>query len=89
MKNKLSDLNNHLFAQIERLGDEDLSAEQIDMEAKRGEAMVGVADQIIKGAELQFKAASLLANHGYKFDDHLASIGSVQRPAISYDGSKE
>ena len=87
MKNKLSDLNDHLFMQIERLGDEDLSAEQIDMEAKRGEAMVGVADQIIKGAELQFKAASLLANHGYKFDGHLTSLGNVERKEISYDGS--
>ena len=29
MKNKLSDLNNHLFAQLERLSEEDLTAEQI------------------------------------------------------------
>ena len=37
MKNKLSDLNDHLFAQIERLGDEDLSDEQIEKEAKRAD----------------------------------------------------
>lgn len=37
MKNKLSDLNNHLFAQIERLGDEDLTAEQIGQEVERGD----------------------------------------------------
>ena len=89
MKNKLSDLNNHLFAQIERLGDEDLDSEQIDKEAKRGEAIVAVADQIIKNADLQLKAATLLANHGYNFEGHLASLATAVRKAISYDGSDQ
>ena len=90
MKNKLSDLNNHLFAQLERLGDEDLTPEQIDQESTRGEAIVAVADQIVRNADLQFKAASLLAKHGYQFDTHLASIApDAQRKAISYDGSDQ
>ena len=89
MKNKLSDLNNHLFAQIERLGDEDLDAEQIEKEARRAEAITEVADQIIRNADLQFKAASLLATHGYNFEGHLASIAAVERKAISYDGSDQ
>ena len=59
MKNRLSDLNNHLFAQIERLSDEDLTPEKIDQEAKRGEAIVAVADQIIRNASLQIQAAKL------------------------------
>ena len=64
MKNKISDLNNHLFAQLERLSDEDLTAEQIDQEAKRGEAMVAVADQIIRAQTLQIRAAELIAEYG-------------------------
>lgn len=89
MKNKLSDLNNHLFAQIERLGDEDLTTEEIEKEAQRADAIVSVADQIIRNADLQFKAASLLANHGYNFEGHLASIAPAERKAISYDGSDQ
>lgn len=32
-KSKLSDLNDHLFAQLERLGTEDLTVEQIEADA--------------------------------------------------------
>lgn len=64
MKNKLSDLNDYLFAQLERLGEEDLTAEQIELEAKRAEAMVEVADRIVGNAAMQLKAASLLVEHG-------------------------
>ena len=35
MKNKLSDLNDHLFSQLERLSDEALTPEEIEREAKR------------------------------------------------------
>lgn len=63
MKNKLSDLNNHLFAQLERLSDEDLTAEQISQEVERAEAIVSVSDQIVRNADLQLKAVTLLAQH--------------------------
>jgi hypothetical protein len=74
MKNRLSDLNNHLFAQLERLSEEDLTPEQIDQEAKRGAALVSIADQIIRNADLTFKAATLVANHGDRFRPALAAL---------------
>jgi len=74
MKNKLSDLNDHLFAQMERLSDEDLSAEQIEQETKRGDAMVNVADQIIRNAELTFKAATFVATHGDRYRPALSGL---------------
>ena len=64
MKNKLSDLNDHLFAQMERLAEEGLSPEKIDQEAKRGEAMVAVADTIIRNAALQIQAAKIAFDGG-------------------------
>ena len=74
MKNKLTDLNDHLFAQLERLSDEDLSPEQIDHEHKRGEAIVAVADQIIRNAGLQIAAAKIIADRGGDPMAHLSQI---------------
>jgi hypothetical protein len=76
MKNKLSDLNDHLFAQIERLSDESLTAEQIDQESKRGLAIVGIADKIIGNANLQLQAAKIMSEHGY---DPVASLPMLEQ----------
>ncbi len=75
MKNKLSDLNNHLFAQLERLSEEGLTVEQIEAEAKRTDAIVDVSDQILRNADLHLKAAALVATHGERFQDKLPMIG--------------
>jgi hypothetical protein len=80
MKNKLADLNNHLFAQLERLSDEALTPEQIEQESKRGEAIVAIADQIIRNADLSFKAATLVANHGDRFRPVLAGLIAPASP---------
>lgn len=77
MKNKLTDLNDHLFAQLERLSEEDLSQEQIEQECKRADAIVDVSDQILSIANTQLKGATLLANHGDRFAKMLPSIGGT------------
>lgn len=82
MKNKLTDLNDHLFAQIERLSNEDLTAEQIDSEAKRGAAIVAVADQIVRSAELKIKAAKILSDHGLDPSAHLALEEFRKKPPM-------
>lgn len=75
MKNKLGDLNNHLFAQLERLADEGLTPEQIEQEAKRADAIVSLADRVVENAELQLKAAKLFAEHGQQILPMLPQIG--------------
>lgn len=77
MKNKISDLNNHLFAQLERMSDENMTPEQIEQEVKRAEAIVSVADQISRNADLQLKAAKLFAEHGQPVLQHLPMIGKA------------
>ncbi|MGX1196364.1 hypothetical protein [Parvibaculum sp. MBR-TMA-1.3b-4.2] len=64
MKNKLTDLNDHLFAQMERLSDEELTQEQIEQEVKRTEAIVSVSDQIVRNAALHVKVAELQLEYG-------------------------
>jgi hypothetical protein len=75
VKNKLSDLNNHLFAQLERLSEEGMSAEQIDAEVKRADAIVGISEQIVKNADLHLRAANVIANHGDRFRPLLPMLG--------------
>jgi len=62
MKNKLSDLNNHLFAQLERLGDEDLKGDGLAEEINRAKAVSSVAVQIIANGSLVLEAQKLADN---------------------------
>lgn len=83
MKNKLLDLNNHLFAQLERLSDEDLTAEQITLEVRRGDALVSLADSIIRNANLQLKAVKILADHGDRFKGMLPMLENRSDPGAA------
>lgn len=56
MKNKLINLNNHLFAQMERLSDEDLTNEVLVQEISRAKAISSIATQIINNAKLSLDA---------------------------------
>lgn len=66
MNNKLNDLNNHLFAEIERLGDEGLTGEGLVSEIERAKAITGIASQIIANGSLVLKAEEFKREYGYK-----------------------
>ena len=55
MKNTLGDLNNHLFAQLERLGDEDIKGEELQQEINRAKAISDIATQVISNADIYNK----------------------------------
>ncbi|MFB7301697.1 hypothetical protein [Heyndrickxia sporothermodurans] len=56
MRNTLGDLNNHLFAQLERLSDEDIKGEELTEEIKRAESISKIASQVIANGNLVLKA---------------------------------
>lgn len=59
MKNTLGDLNNHLFAQLERLNDEDIKGEALQEEITRAKAVTGIASQIISNADVVLQAKKI------------------------------
>jgi hypothetical protein len=90
MKNKLTDLNNHLFAQLERLGDEQLTAEALQQESARTDAIVKLSEQIVNNANVSLKAAELIAKHGGKnWEGVLPLVDGKPKPAAVQDFSDE
>ncbi|MGH1416874.1 MAG: hypothetical protein ACRBB0_25545 [Pelagimonas sp.] len=74
MKNKLTHLNDHLFAQIERLGDEDLTEDLIASEVKRADAIVAVSDQILTAAKVRLSAAKMVADYGAELKPFVSNL---------------
>jgi len=68
-RNKLSDLNNHLFMQLERLGDEDLKDDELQKEITRAKAITSTAAQIINNASLVLRSQTFLHEYGLLEND--------------------
>lgn len=64
--NKLSDLNNHLFEELERLNDESLTGEALQEERERAKTMATIAQTIINNGELALKAVKHYEEYGRK-----------------------
>lgn len=71
-KNKLVDLNNHLFEELERLNDEELKGEALQEERERAKTMATVAQTIINNGELALKAQKHFDEYGKA--DHIPDM---------------
>ena len=79
MKNKLVDLNNHLFEELERLNDEELKGEELEEERKRAKSIANIAQTIINNGELTLKAVKHYDEFGNKGDmPEILQIGDNQ-----------
>jgi len=59
MRNTLGDLNNHLFAAMERLNDEDKKGDDLKEEIERSKSIAAVATKIIENGNLVLRAKKI------------------------------
>lgn len=69
-KNRLVDLNDHLFEQLEKLNDDELDGEKLDQEIKRANAMTNIAQNIIAVSDIALRAQKMA------HDAHNKAIGT-------------
>lgn len=69
MKNNLSELNNYLFEELERLNDDETldEGDNLDKELKRSKAITSVAGQIVQNAKVILDAKK----HSDMFGDQI------------------
>ena len=73
--NKLTDLTNTLFAQLETLDDRDLTDDELKVELQRSKQMVAISGQILQAGQLALDAE--------KFKD---KVGEVNAPIALLEG---
>lgn len=77
MKNKVTDLNNHLFAALERLGEEDISSEKLELEINRSKAITTVASTIVESNKVTVEAMKIMEKAGADITKSGISILSI------------
>lgn len=79
MKNTLTDLNNYLFEQLERLQDDNLDEAGLEKEIQRSEAVQKVAKTIIDNGQLALQAKKHLDEYGQGENVELPLLGITSK----------
>ena len=64
----LSDLNEYLFEQMDRLSNDDLSGDELDMEIRRAKSITNTATAIINNVDLAFRVKQHMDEYGSTTD---------------------
>lgn len=86
MKNKVEDLRNHLFAELERLGDESLEGDALVQEVTRARAISEVAGRVIESAKAENDYLKIVGGErsgsGFLPPPETPSFGAGQEPSL-------
>lgn len=82
MKNKIADLNNHLFEQLERLNADDLKGEKLQTEISRAHAMAGIANNIVGAHKVIIDAYKLVGKGGIRKEDLPAAFTDQKQISV-------
>jgi hypothetical protein len=85
MKNNLTDLNDHLFAQLERLGVDDLNGDKLKEEVERSKAISSLAKDIVNNAALVLEGKKFVTE-GYGGKRELPAM-MADKPRLVSDKS--
>ena len=81
MRNKLTDLNDYLFEQLERLNNDDLTQDELDKEIEISKQVVKVSQTIINNAQLLLQAK--------KHFDEVGEDNNNIAPLLRLDNGKD
>lgn len=88
MKNKISDMRNHLFAALERLDNEELTADQLRLEIEKSRAISDIGKVIVESAKTEILYAKLTGKTEEQPTKFLGIEGAhtkpIQRPKAEY-----
>lgn len=95
MKNKISDLRNHMFAALERLADPDLSKEDLLQEIEKSKAISELGKVIVDSAKTEVLYHKLTKgkeplNSGFIDNndaDNFNEQKRIERPPAVYNGA--
>jgi hypothetical protein len=87
MKNKLSDLQNHIFEMIETLNDVNLKGEKLETEIKRALALNELAKTAVTNGALMVKCVDVL--YGIPVSDDIPLIPKANGDTFLVSGNKK
>lgn len=67
--NSLADLNEYLFNALDAITNDDLTPEQLEREIAKSQAIMKVAETVIRNGELALKTMQLVNEYGYTTDN--------------------
>ncbi len=88
MQNNLSDLNNHLFAQLELLNSGELDDKALERELKKSKALTSLSTQILNIARLQISAIKAADSCGLRNADLPSLIATKDSRAAEDEREK-